>query len=410
MKHVFLIIGLCLATTAAIAQKAAVTGAERAAKDQKSNLGEARNLIKGAMTNAETKDDPKTWFIAGQVEDAQFNRENTKQILGQQPNEPVMYEALMNAVPFFLKANELDQRPNAKGKVAPKYTKNIKGILSANHIYFLNGGGYYFDEKDYSKAHNFFEKYLEIANLPFFAGEKTAAKDSTYMMIQFYSAIAACQMQNPELAIKVLTRAKDFPFRQSDVYQQLIVEYDQIKDSVNMEKTLEEGYKIFPDSSMYLLNLINLYIYSDRNEKAIELLNTAISKDAKSPELFQALGSVYETGYKDNKKAEEYFKKALDLSPDSPIALSNLGRVYYNQGIGKINDANALTDAAAYEAEKNVAKAFFKQALPFFEKAHQLDPKSFDCMMALRGIYYQLLPEMTKQYEEMEAKMNLGPQ
>ena len=91
MKHVLLIIGLCLATTTAYAQKAAVTGAERIAKNARGNFNEARTLIKGALEHAETKDDPKTWFVAGQVEDAQFNAENTKQLLGEQFNEPVMY-------------------------------------------------------------------------------------------------------------------------------------------------------------------------------------------------------------------------------------------------------------------------------------------------------------------------------
>ena len=40
---------------------------------------------------------------------------------------------------YFQKAYELDQLPNEKGKVKPKYTKDIKSILSANHVYLFNG-------------------------------------------------------------------------------------------------------------------------------------------------------------------------------------------------------------------------------------------------------------------------------
>lgn len=43
-----------------------------------------------------------------------------------------MYEALYGILPYFQKAYELDQLPNEKGKVKPKYTKDIKSILSAN--------------------------------------------------------------------------------------------------------------------------------------------------------------------------------------------------------------------------------------------------------------------------------------
>ena len=403
MKQVLLIVGLCLATTVAFAQKAAVSGAEKMAKDQRSNLNEARNLIKGALTHPETQNDAKTWFIAGQVEDAQFNRESTKQILGQKPNEAVMYEALANELPYYLKAYELDQKPNDKGKVAPKYAKNIKGILSANHVYYLNGGGYYLDEFENQKAYDMFQQFLQISDLPFFAGEKTSARDENFMMVQFFAAAVASRMENHELAIKALNRAKDTPYKQYDVYQWLVYEYEQVKDSVNMEKTLEEGMKIFPDSSFFILNLINTYLYSDRNEKAVDMLTTAIAGNPTNPQLFLALGSVYESGYHDYDKAEANFLKALALDPESSIGLSYLGLVYYNQAINKINEANQLTDVQQYNAEKEKAKELFRKALPYFEKAHQLDPDNMQNMIGLRGIYYQL--EMSDKYNEIEAKM-----
>ena len=131
------------------------------AKGSTPDFSEARTLIKGALENPETKDDAKTWYVAGFIEDQQFSNERTKQVLGQQPDEPVMYEALGSILPYFEKAYELDQLPNEKGKVKPKFTKDIKGILGANHVYYINGGAYYFDQKDYNKAYDFFEQYLK---------------------------------------------------------------------------------------------------------------------------------------------------------------------------------------------------------------------------------------------------------
>ena len=85
---------------------------------------------------------------------------------GQKPDEAKMYEALGAVLPYFKEAYKLDQQPNEKGKIKPRYTKDIKGILSANHVYYINGGAYYFDQKDYNKASNFFEQYLEILPQP----------------------------------------------------------------------------------------------------------------------------------------------------------------------------------------------------------------------------------------------------
>ena len=405
MKRVLVTIGLCLMTTVVFGQKKAVSDAERIAKDSKPDFNEARTLIKGAMENAETKDDAKTWYVAGLIEDTQFSTENMKQILGQKPDEAVMYEALGNILPYFKESYRLDQLPNEKGTVKPKYTKNIKGTLNANILYYLNGGAYFFDQRNYKRAHDFFEQYLEIADLPFMKGEKAAARDSNFMIVQFYAAIAAMQMDNPQQAIKDLNRAKGTDYRRFDVYQSLCYVYDQVlKDTVGLEKTLEEGMKLFPDSSYFLNNMINVYISTKRNEQAMQLLNTAISKSPNNPQLYFALGSLYEVGLKDEAKAEEAYKKALDLDPENPSNIFSVGRLYFNQGVSLLDKANSLNDQNQYKAEKAKAEAMLRKALPFFEKAHKLKPEEREYMIGLRGIYYNL--SMNKEFDAINAEMS----
>lgn len=404
MKRILFTVALCLVASASFAQKKAVKEAQSIVKGTAPNFDEARTLIKGAMENPETKDMAETWYAAGFIEDQQFSNERTKQILGQQPNEQVMYSALGSTLPYFLKSYELDQLPNEKGKVKPKFTKKIKDILSTNHVYYINGGAYYFDQKDYQKAYDFFQQYLQISDLPMFQGEKVAERDSNFMTVQFYAAVAATQLNNRPLAIAALERAKGTDFRANDVYQYLCYEYEQAKDSVNLEKTLKEGMEKFPEEKYYLLSLINNYIYSNRNEQAIEYLNTAISKEPNNAQLYDVMGRVYETGVKDAAKAEEYFKKALDLDPENADILSNLGRVYYNQAVNKQAEANSINDQQKYQEELAKAKALFEQAMPYFEKAHQINPEARDVMTALRGIYYNL--NMGDKFEAIEAEMN----
>ena len=160
----------------------------------------------------------------------------------------------------------------------------------------------------------------------------------------------------------------------------------------------------FPDEPYYLLSLINQYIYSNRNNEAIEYLNTAISKDPKNAQLYDVMGRVYETGVKDYAKAEEYFKKALEIDPNYVESISNLGRVYYNQGVNKQGEANMINDAKQYQVELEKAKEFFRQALPYFEKAHEMKPDEREYRIALRGIYYNL--NMGDKFEAIEAEMN----
>ena len=393
MKRVLLTVALCVAASASFAQKKVVNEAQSIAKGSNADFGEARTLIKGALENPETKDDAKTWYVAGFIEDQQFNAERAKQILGQQPNEPVMYEALYGILPYFQKAYELDQLPNEKGKVKPKYTKDIKSILSANHVYLFNGGAYYFDKQEYKKAYDFFNQYVEISELPMFAGTQTAEKDSTFMTVQFYAAAAASLAKDSRLAIAALERAKNTPYRQYDVYQYLCYEYGEARtaqDSVMLEKTFEEGMQVFPDSAFFLNNLINTYIYSNRNEKALEMLNVAIQKNPNDANLYNVMGRVYETGLKDYANAEKNFQIALEKDPNLTDALSNIGRIYYNQGVNKLSEANMINDSKKYQEELSMAKDLFKKALPYYKKAHEAEPEKMDNMIALRGIYYNL--------------------
>lgn len=405
MKRLLLTVALCVAaSSASFAQKKAVKEAQGIAKGDKADFTEARALIKGALENPETKDDAQAWYVAGFIEDQQFSAERTKQILGQQPNEPVMYEALGAILPYFKKAYELDQLPNEKGKIKPKYSKDIKSILGADHVYFFNGGAYYFDQKDYKKAYDFFNQYLEISELPMFEGTQTAEKDSTFMTVQFYAAVAATQLQDSPIAIKALERAKSSDFRLNDVYQYLSYEYKQAGDSVNYVKTLEEGYAKFPNEEFFLMSLIDAYIQSSQNEKAISYLNTAIAQKPSDSQLYHALGIVYETGIKDYAKAEETFKKALEVNPESVESISALGRIYYNQAVNKQGEANMINDSKKYQEELTIAKDLFKQALPYFQKAHEMKPSESEYMVALRGIYYNL--NMGPELEAIEAEMN----
>ena len=407
MKRVLLTVALCVAASASFAQKKVVNEAQSIAKGSNADFGEARTLIKGALENPETKDDAKTWYVAGFIEDQQFNAERAKQILGQQPNEPVMYEALYGILPYFQKAYELDQLPNEKGKVKPKYTKDIKSILSANHVYLFNGGAYYFDKQEYKKAYDFFNQYVKISELPMFAGTQTAEKDSTFMTVQFYAAAAASLAKDSRLAIAALERAKNTPYRQYDVYQYLCYEYGEARtaqDSVMLEKTFEEGMQVFPDSAFFLNNLINTYIYSNRNEKALEMLNVAIQKNPNDANLYNVMGRVYETGLKDYANAEKNFQIALEKDPNLTDELSNIGRIYYNQGVNKLSEANMINDSKKYQEELSMAKDLFKKALPYYKKAHEAEPEKMDNMIALRGIYYNL--NMGPELEAIEAEMN----
>ena len=344
--------------------------------------------------------------MAGLIEQKQVEESKTAMALGKQYDEPTFYTALNAMVKYYLVADSLDCVPNEKGKVKRKYADELNKALSENSGFLVNAGSYYLDRKEFDKAHASFQRYLALKKLPMFEGTPMAAQDSMSMQIGFFSAYTASQMENNHAeAIKEYEAIKEVPYRQSDVYQLLAQEYLSIQDSVNYMATLESGAKVFPEDKFFVFNLINIYIRKGESEKAKNFLDQAIANDPKNVQLYNVLGTVYEQSFKDPAKAEEQFRKALEIDPTYADAVIGLGRIYYNQAVEIQSEANALNDQKKFDELNKKAKELFTKALPYFEKAVELQPDNSEYLMALRGIYYNL--GMDAKVAEIEKKMNM---
>jgi tetratricopeptide (TPR) repeat protein len=405
MKKLFFTGVLCFVVSLSFAQKKAISSAKNEIKGNTPNIAEARSIIKGALANAETANDAEAWFVAGQIENKQFDVERTKEILGKKPEEAVMYEALGGIIPYFEKAFELDQLPDAKGKVKPKYTKDIKAIIRANRPFYVNAGIFYYDQKDYQKAYENFKQYGDIPELDIFKDEKweIVPTDSSEVQFKYYAGLAASMVPNHEAAIDIFSEIRNLGYNENEIYQRLCYEYNQVNDSVSFLNTIKEGFTKFPGEQYYVLNLINLTISSGKSQEAVNYLQTAIEQDPKNAQLYDVLGQVYEQD-KDYDNAINYLKKSLEIDPEYIDALTHIGRVYFNRGVETRGNADSLSDLVKSKEESQKALNYFKEALPYFEKAFSAKPQDRDIIYALRSIYYNL--SMGEQFDKMDALYN----
>jgi tetratricopeptide (TPR) repeat protein len=410
MKRTGFILGLSLIVSVTMfGQKKAVTDALKYAKLVPPNFKEARAKISGALENAETKDDAKTWFTAGQIENLEVEAENQKQINGTAPNLDVLYSAVYGIYPYFAKAYELDKLPDAKGKVKPKYVKEMKTILKERLPYYINAGAHFFEKKEYKKAYDVFNQYVDIKDGTLIhEGDKEKDKllesitiDSNYIWAIYYSAVAASMVGDAELSTSAMKRCvQKVEYNRNEMYQYLVQEYVNISDTANIELTCEEAHALFPKESFYVLHLINIYIKTERHDKALAFIDVALQNDPNDVQLYDVAGRIYETNKKDVAKAQEYFMKEVELDPDNPEAQSNVGRIYFNQGVAQLDVANNENDVKKYQEQKEIAKELFKKALPYFEKSFKLNPNVGETKFVLKNIYYNL--DMGDKYEEMD--------
>jgi len=407
MKKLSLTIVLCLTVALSFGQKKAVADVKREIGNAKPNIEDARNLIKGAMQDPETMDNAETWFIAGKVEDKQFSMEQQKELLGQTPDELVMYGALQRIKPFFLVADSLDQLPDAKGKVKPKFRKDMRSILLANRLYYLNGGGFFYNKGDYENAFDMFNQFFSMPKMDMFAGENIAVNDTAYAQFRYYAGLALAQFSTD--TAKIISYFESIKinngYNEEDVLKFLSSLYEQTNNTVGMVNTLREGVQRFPNESFFMLSLINHYIYSNQGDAAIEMITKAIELAPNNlAELYNVLGIVFENSKKDNDAAKANYEKALSIDPNYVEAIGNLGRIFYNRAVEAQVAANEIKDNRQYEVARAQAMDMFREALPFFERAHQLKPEDRDYMIALSRIYYVL--NMGDKYDAIDAKLN----
>lgn len=417
MKKVLLTMGLCMLVTVSFAQKKAVKDAKSAIS--KKEFKEARELIKPALTDPETANDLDAWKTAGDIENKFYEEENLKQLTQKEFKEADMYNALLNTYAPYVKADELGQLPDEKGKVKNKFRKDISAIMRANHGAFVNGGIFFNNEKEYAKAADFFEKYWTIPSLEMFEGEKESfnTNDSVFQTIKYYAVICAIQAEQHDKAINMLKRITEEPFvenstyKESDVYELLAAEYENAKDSVNFMKTLEAASNKFPGNKYFLPNLINQYIVKGKSDEAIAYLDKAIKNDPTgSCDLYSVKASLF-AEKKEFTKAEDVYNAALGADPNCERALEGLAVAYIVQAQDIKDQASTISSAQERAALDDQAKGFYQKSLPLLEKYKDLlmardsatDSDKRLMYAKLQNAYYNL--NMDKEFEESTAQL-----
>ena len=409
MKRLFFVAILAVGLVApGNAQKSNVSKAKNKALNVESpDFEGAKEAINAALQDETTKNLAETWFTAGLVYEKIQNAEYLKEISAKSPDLTLKGESALTSFDYYVKAYDLDLLPDAKGKVKPKFGKKIKTSIKDyyTNMVFLNYGITEYNNKNFKKAIKAFEVHTSVPDLPMFANANLFVKDTVYYQIRYYTALAYERSENLKKAMSIFEEIKDKGYEEIYVNQHLSDLYREQKDTVNYIRSLEEGYKRFPNEFFFLGNLINFYIFNGQEQKGIAYLDKAIEQDPNNAQYFNVKGSVMETLNRFD-EAAVYYAKALEINPNLMLALNNMGRMIYNEAY-KLEDKAALTrDAKMADQIQAASIAKFKESLPYFEKAAELNPTDIENLKNLRSVYYRLLNKEPKVYQPKYDAVN----
>lgn len=412
MKKTLLMAALVLISMGCVAQKSNVNKAKSLILSEDANYDQARELIGAALTNEETKDQANTWFVAGLIGYQQNDQAIKMQYLGQAIDQDKVGQGIMESYDYWIKADEIAMTPvlNKKGvEVVDTKTRNniAKKMLDYyKNQDFIKYGVYLNEQRDFKGAYNVFMRHLKMRDLPMMQDEKMLLqmpKDTIYEQYEYYAALFAIQAQMHPEAIAALEDIKAGSYEAIAVNQFLYQEYLEVKDTASSVRVLQDAMIRFPQEPWFLQNLINHYIYSKQEDKAIEYLNQAIEREPNVAEYHLIKGNL-DANQGNNEAALADYDRAIELNPNLAEAYAGKGRIHYNIAGKMIEDAAYIQDAKEYKKALSTASDKLKESLPFFEKALEVAPENREYMVILKGIYYRL--HMDKEYEAMQDKLN----
>lgn len=418
MKKVLFLAALVLLSSGSFAQKKTVSKARNLAlMEENPDFAGARQLIKEALENDETKDLAETWYVAGLIGYRQNYMERINASISHTPMDVVkMGESVMESLTYWKKADELAMQPqkDKKGNVIVdkkgnhKYDLKTRKNIADKVLEYYTGqeliyyGSQMNDDHNYEDAYRYFTEFLNIPALPMMQDAKyqeKMVKDSTYYLYKYYAARFAYSAEMYDDAIAIFRELSTGNVEASSSAQYLYQCYIDKKDSVTANNILDECIKRFPNDEWFLQNRINNLVQAGDKDAALRYLDQAIAM-APQGQYYNSKGSILSLQGR-FEEAFAVFEKALSMEPENALFLSSYGFAYIDKG-NQLNDAATYMDAKEYKKAKVEIDATFAKALPYFEKAYQLAPENEEYKRNLRQLYYRL--GMKDKYDALAAE------
>lgn len=413
MKRVLIMLAVVLMGTCCFAQKKNVSTAKNKAMaaDNPDFVG-AREAINAALQDETTKDLADTWYVAGLIGYKECEYLTQQSYLTGKVDDQKKGEAVVESYNYFLKADNIAMTPvlDKKGneKVDTKTHKNIQQNMLDYYLgqELVKYGIWLNDQRDFAGAYEVFKMHTDIPNLPMMQDDKLQAKmprDTIYEQYVYYSGLFATQAGMHKEAIEIFESLKDGNYEPITSNQFLYQEYVELNDTVNFIRVLKDATERFPGEPWFLQNLINFYIFSNQEQEAVEYLNKAIEREPNVAQYYHIRGNLNESlGNYDAALAD--FDNALNIDPTLADAMAGKGRVYYNQAV-KMNEAAAyINDNNEYQQALKAMDEVFAKSLPYFEKAHEMEPDNRNYMTTLKQLYYRFHNDT--EYERIENLLN----
>ncbi|MCS6973707.1 MAG: tetratricopeptide repeat protein [Cyclobacteriaceae bacterium] len=350
---------------------------------------EAKEIIDVSMTDPKLSLDPKTWLYAGLIY-ATIDTSSNPAVHNLDPN------AFEKARDAFKKADEL------KGNKSDLFYTNQGGFpvpktLAIDQLagYYLNKGAMAYQEDDFKTAIKNFEKSQQLK-----------PDDTTSY---FYAGVAANADENYQQARTYMETYLKNGGKMVEAYYVIINAYALNNQKDKAVEVARQAKVKFPRNMEIPKLEIQYLLELNRINEAKAGLQEAIKSEPNNFILHYYLAYTHFQS-KEYDEAKASAQRALQIDPKSFDAQILLAKCYYvdAEKIKKEMASLGISEAdkkKRYELDKVYVEKL-KAALPYWEKAEQLNPSDTEVLDALYLIYVDLgmeaqVKRIEKRYKEL---------
>jgi len=329
----------------------------------------AKKYIDKAALFEATANSPKMWLYRGKIykamaEDTVWQHLDTN--------------ALEKATASFINCIETDTKKRYKDRAANFLFNCAPGLYNIAVVAYSND--------QHEKAIRIYRLILDI--IPYDKNKNLVRNNISAEILYYNSYLAANKGKDNVKAKSYLQKLMDLNYNDPNIYiymSQMLLEE---KDTATALSFIEKGRGIFEENSGLINEELNIYIMQGKTDILIEKLTNAIANDPEYELLYFNRGTLYDKTGQTQKAIEDY-KKALELDPEFFDGLYNLGALHYNAAIeiGKQMIRLSYSQQSKYNKLKNQQDELFTKALPYLEKAYNLNDKDLGTLIALKEIY-----------------------
>ena len=396
-KRILTILILATLVLAASAQKKQINQARDYLKSGK-DFDKAEKLMTDLLKDSVNKSNEKIWLLLIAAQKAQYEQGNEKLYLNEKYDTAQFFlsaQKLFNSMERF---DSLEQQPDKSGRVRIKYRDKHAAYLDKIRINLYNAGVFYAKKKEFAKAYDYFDSYIDCARQPLFSRLQYAEKDAMMPIAACWSVFCGHSLGDADLTLKHHELAEKDDARLVYVLQYEAETYARTQQETDYLKTLKRGFELFPTYDYFFRKLMRNYWHQKDNDTAMQLVSTALAVDSTSMVFrFAENRTLLNLGRYD--ECIETGRRLLAQNDSIAEVYFTVGLAYYNQAVNK---EMTLKDKSSKERKTIRAdiRKLYQQGLPYLEKYRAMEPDQQNKWFTpLYNIYLNL--NMGKEFDEI---------